>query len=870
MKRYTFLGALVLGLLASAKTLSPEQALLRASDAPGAFRATAIQDLKLVYTAQYDKAPCAYVFQSPERGFVVTAADDIAPAVLGYSDHGEFAVNDDIRYWLEEYGRQINWANSHSAQPLRIDDTDRQPIAPWLTSKWNQSAPYNLECPTYNGEQCVTGCVATAMAQIMYFHKWPETGEGSNSYLSKTINQNISFDFGATTFDWANMLDTYPNSGNDATAAQRTAVATLMKACGVSCEMDYTPNASGAQSYKAGMGLVNYLKYDRSVEYYERQYFSPSQWDEMIYERVAAGPIYYSGANNSGGHAFVVDGYSSNGYFHLNWGWGGVSDGYFLLSALDPSMQGIGGSNAGYNFGQEILCNLKPAGDTPSEFAYQVVTGENDFTISTTSCKLGELVRIATPAYNNSLGTLSEMGIGLLFTSSNGEDQFVQGVMAQNVDPFYGYNETSAYIPSDLAEGTYKVTYAWTDGNGSVKPVLVPYALRKSYTAAVVGNTISFTPDDFIDVTLSDVQFTPLYVGQMYQVTAKASNTNDSEFSDVVYGLLVSDNQVVYVGDRAMLNVPANSTIDFTYMDTFEDVDAGSYVFWLATIHDGYLHGLIRSQVEVKSDSQQPSIKFGPLQLLNDDPDAVPSNDIRLQSSVTNSGGYFAGAVTAYVLAYNDKGNLISWQLVSSQPLFIENGKTVTAEFNCSLSDVYTGAYGLAQIYYNGEWVNDELWFTLYNPDEPNVTVGPLVVGNGDGTIDPAHFVASASISVANADYNTEATLVIRTQLQYTTYTFDPIEVSVAANETSEIRFSADLTGILKDNTNYTAQLYLDNIAEGDKVKFKAVQTTGISPIDADEATPTYFNLQGLPVANPGQGTYILVTPQGATKVRIR
>ncbi|MDE7375576.1 MAG: C10 family peptidase [Muribaculaceae bacterium] len=877
MKKYLILGALAAGLLAPAKSLSPEQALSRVTESNGPARMAAQQDLRLVYTAEAGAQPCAYVFQSAQNGFVVAAADDLAPAVLGYSDQGTFVLNDNVRYWLEEYGRQIEWANRHGAEPMQAPQhAERASVAPWLTTKWNQDEPFNLLCPIYDHHRSVTGCVATAIAQVMNFHQWPDKGVGSNSYTAQAINQTVTFDFASTTFDWANMLDTYPNSGNDATQAQRNAVATLMKACGVSCNMNYSPSASGAFSRDAGIGLIKYLKYDRGIEYMERKYYSPTQWEDIVYEQITQGPLYYSGANSEAGHAFVIDGYSSGGYFHLNWGWGGTSDGYFLLTALDPSSQGIGGSNAGYNFGQEILCNVKPQGATPGNYVYNVVTGGNDFTITTQSCKRGDRVKIGTPVYNNSLGTMDKMCIGLMFTSSTGQQRFVQGILAENVGPFYGFTETEAYLPTDLAAGTYTVTYVWAaNGENTVHPVLVPYAQRQSYTATVTGNTVTFTPDDYLDVTLSDVEISPLYVDQMYKVSAKVTNANDREFSDVTYAFLVRNGQVVYTGDQAMLDVPANSTIDFTYFDTFSNVEAGNYEFWLATIHEGYLHALVWQEVEVKASNQNPSLAFGPVVLLNEDKNAVPNNDVRLQATVTNSGGYFAGTIDLWLIAYDENNKNISSQCLKSKPLFLEDGQTATAEFTGRISNIYTGVSCSAQIYYD-KWINNPIWFTLLAVDEPSptvrpvVTIGALTIGDGENPIDPAQFTAVAPISVAKADYAGEAYLVIKTQMNITAYTFDPIEVTVAADETSEIRFAADLSGVLKNNTIYNAQLYVNDKVTGDKVKFKTMEADGVSAVEGDPEDYTYYNLQGIPVANPGPGTYILVTPQGTTKVRIQ
>lgn len=187
----------------------------------------------------------------------------------------------------------------------------------------------------------MTGCVATAMAQVINYHKYPEKGIGSNSYTTTTSGLSVSFNFGATTFDWDNMADIYSLSS---TAEQKTAVATLMKACGVSVNMDYGTGASGAMSAFVPAALVNYFGYDKATAYRERIWFSGQEWEDLVYNELATvGPVYYGGTTaRNEGHAFVCDGYRADGFFHINWGWGGQSNGYFRLSALDPSSHGIG------------------------------------------------------------------------------------------------------------------------------------------------------------------------------------------------------------------------------------------------------------------------------------------------------------------------------------------------------------------------------------------------------------------------------------------------------------------------------------------------------------------------------------------------
>ena len=243
--KHTLLTALLAvgAVVANAATLTPEAALARASElmprstrpaAPSTIR----PDLKLTLAA--DGQPTVYVFANGTRGYLVAAADDACPALLGYSDKDKFsgeAMAPALQYWLQEYSRQVAYARTQSntvkvpakARPVRAA------IAPMVATRWNQDAPFNNDCPVLNGERSVTGCVATALAQVMKYHNWPEHGTSSHSY---TYNgQTISADFAKTTYDWANMRDVYTSS---ATAAQNAAVATLMFNCGVAVDMQYT------------------------------------------------------------------------------------------------------------------------------------------------------------------------------------------------------------------------------------------------------------------------------------------------------------------------------------------------------------------------------------------------------------------------------------------------------------------------------------------------------------------------------------------------------------------------------------------------------------------------------------------------------
>ena len=233
---------------------------------------------------------------------------------------------------------------------------------------WDQSAPYNDLCPEYNGTRSVTGCVATAMAQVMRYHKYPAKGKGSNSYTSQTLALAASFDFASTTFDWDNMLPQYVSGSY--TDDQAKAVATLMYACGVSVDMDYTPDDSGAMPYAAAEALINNFEYSSNIRFLQRDYYQYAEWMDLIKTEISnSRPIMYDGQSTEGGHEFVFDGYDENDMVHVNWGWSGVNDGYFAISALAPSSLGIGGGTnlgGGFSSDQGMIIGIQPSSEGTS------------------------------------------------------------------------------------------------------------------------------------------------------------------------------------------------------------------------------------------------------------------------------------------------------------------------------------------------------------------------------------------------------------------------------------------------------------------------------------------------------------------------
>lgn len=349
----------------SAKPISPQEALARVTASDMRQAKSSRLSPKLLSTIEDSSGFAAiYIYSySGDEGFMLLSADDAVPALLGYSETNSFAIGNpsaDIKWWLNLYSTQIE--DARDLPPYREMKTragEWAPVSPLLTTTWDQGSPYNNQCPRDGVYRCVTGCVATAMAQVMNYWKYPTVGKGSISYRPQDLEQDLSIDFSETPFDWDNMLDSYKGS---TTTAQKNAVATLMKACGYSVKMNYTAWASGAKTGDVRLALENYFGYDKGASAKVRSsYTNPDDWNALVYnDLVKVGPVIYAGQSNEGGHCFVCDGYDGNGFFHINWGWGGLSDGYFLLNELTPHDIGAGGHYGGYNMSQEIIVGIMP------------------------------------------------------------------------------------------------------------------------------------------------------------------------------------------------------------------------------------------------------------------------------------------------------------------------------------------------------------------------------------------------------------------------------------------------------------------------------------------------------------------------------
>lgn len=464
LNKFICAAAVAVGLVpaqtAEAKVRTAGEAAAVAAGTSGAHRAPAAARPRLVHTLAESGGtgqPALYVFNHGESGgYTIVSGDDRMPAVLAFADSGRFdssAIPPAMEWWLDQYAAQAeSFYRLDASQPDHPDlkpwkaphMADSQPIGPLVTAKWNQSAPFNNRCPLKDGQRSVTGCVATATAMVVDYHR--PTVNRSAGTVRSTFD-GTTFNFYNESFDWDLMLDDYNNGYS---SAQANAVATLMLACGVSVNMQYSPSESGAYTdFFVPYALTEYFGLDKGLRVVERKHTSSFNWDQMLYNEVSQGrPVIYSGSGDGGGHCFVCDGYrwQDAHYFHFNWGWGGSSDGWFLTSLLSPGTLGIGGgSGGGFSNGQSIIVGIqKPVeGSIPNRAVAIYQSNCDGFYASSTwrSSQLEFSIRMVS-SYPRQL--YYQLGVG------------VQGADSVNADygPYVWYNN-SQYSISACDDGSY-------------------------------------------------------------------------------------------------------------------------------------------------------------------------------------------------------------------------------------------------------------------------------------------------------------------------------------------------------------------------------------------------------------------------------
>ena len=717
---------------------------------------TSSQRVKLMKKGRRTGTPASsvgyYLFNLGETdGFVIVSGDDRTTAILGYADSGsihEDDMPDGLRYLLEGYEEQMAHIPADAGAP--VHRSSRTAIGPLIQTKWNQGNPYNYLCPLITGKHAVTGCVATSFAQLMYYHKYPtESCAPIPAYSTNTQDKDgkkITLDvpaLPATTFDWDNMIDDYnpinPETGKKyvgGTDAQQAAVATLMQYCGSSIEMMYGLGTSSAYNEAIPFALKTYFGYDGGVSHAYRKNYSYAGWVDLIYNELAASrPVILGGQAAGGGHSFVCDGYDTNDhadangdYFHINWGWEGRSDGYYLLSVLQPWEQGIGGSSTldGFSFGQDVVYGIQPP-----------VDGNADYCMSLEGQHLGAPDEtLSTKTYSRTNSTEDFTGISIFYDVWNyyyGSHAFDVALQLQdgsgNVVQTFDSHKTSTMkwndnysatpvvsIPSTVADGTYYVK-AMSRLHGGTNWQECYDGNAYKMTATISGNELTMTvpiPGNVPPLSV-DFQVTGnLRYGSEQAVTATITGSGAGVYNgDVV--LRVNGTAVM----GKVVNIAAGESLDLQFSFIPSKAGRNTLTLWSKRSGGSQITGSMSVDITL------------PLSNNGDNSEAIARN---------------AGVITDVIL--------------DGRTLYKDGGwNTICLPFNVTLSGSVLDGADVRRLS-STEFSNGTL--TLNFTDENEVTEleagKPYIIrwASGENLVSPVF----TSVTISNATKNTSTTYV--------------------------------------------------------------------------------------------------------------
>jgi hypothetical protein len=617
--------------------------------------------LALAYktSVNVDESSELYVFnKNTNDGFIIVSGDSRANMILGYSDEGNFDYSklpQNVKTWIAGYVDQIDYLRTNNIQNVnvRVVKFDKT-VSPLLGDiAWNQDSPYNDQCPRYDSStRCATGCVATAMAQIMYYNKWPDVGNGSHTYYPAILNGgNLTANFGNTHYDWADMLPEYDENSS---TESRSAVAQLMLHCGISVDMSYS-SSSGAMAVDVPNALANYFDYDQGVAYRIRSNYSNNEWESIIRKELDAGrPIFVTGYSSAGGHAFVFDGYDSNGLVHVNWGWGKMSNGYFQTTALTPASQGIGGSKGGFNYKQQIVTGIRRPTDETEEDVELISTeainasSENIANGGTTNISLNG--KITNVGWKKSV-----FDYGLLLMNENNDTVIVikgDKNISLKKDSSMVNTKYNNVCLGQLADGEYKLypVCRKNDGTKQWNRIHDAYVGYPNYLNVIVDKSkMAFVTPNYFDlkVEMAGVPST-LYSTVAAKITTKIVNNGDVEYYGEVKASIYDKITKKYVdqSEGYMIDLNPGDSTTVTFTDAYT-ATAGDYTVYF-TDDDNTKIGA--GYDVVMKDAPTGTAELAPAeQLAFDDNNNVDQDSMAVHAKITCTQGVYGGQMYLFI-----------------------------------------------------------------------------------------------------------------------------------------------------------------------------------------------------------------------------
>lgn len=571
-----------------------------------------------------------HVFNIDGGGYVIVSGDDRTEEILGYSLTGTFDANkipDNMRAFLQEYVDAIQYLDDHHIQVRkpanRANRVTKASISPLLKSTWDQWAPYNLYCPEISkNKRAVSGCVATAMAQVLYYYKKPSmTVKEIPEYTTGSLKIKMPA-IEKTTINWDYMKDGYTcyddkDKTVDNATLEEKAVGKLMLLCGQSLEMDYN-TSSGAYASDCVHALGEYFDYDKStLKSLSRANYNYGKWQEIIYNELASNrPVIYSGQSAGGGHAFVCDGYDKDDFFHINWGWSGGADNYFRLCLLNPSEQGAGGSttNEGFGLEQAAVIGIQPSDGINikaiSLSLYKLVM--NQSTVTRTSSNedfiLNQMLEYA--LINSGNGGTYKFDIGIRIVNASNNTVMEQAITgADGFELKDDYFASIDYLPpfgKNQPNGVYRL-YVISRKTGSTKWKICDGMEEDPILLTISGNTLTITPPEMVVGPVEDLAVTSkvegkLEVGAEQTITVTVKNNSTLSFRDNIYYKVNGGKDLV---PAAFLEVEGGGTSEFSFK--FTPVEEGTNTLRLVSDRTGEYIG---DPIEIIIGAPTPTAKL--------------------------------------------------------------------------------------------------------------------------------------------------------------------------------------------------------------------------------------------------------------------
>ena len=559
MKKYLLLTvAFMLSIATWGQTISEQEAKDRAASfliqrAPAMARGQRASSIKKTLETARLEVNGLYAFNLKGGGFVIASADERTIPILGYSDHGTIDwqhMPENIKGWLSGYSADITSLGSESLTRGEQSTSPRQAIAPLVPCQWNQYEPYWNQCPDVHGGRALTGCVATAMAQVMYYHRWPQ--DACEKIPAHTFPNGDEGDMTLpelpqTTFAWENMATDFDE------------VAKLMRYCGQSVKMQYGSGESDSDGCFVAQAAKHYFGYDQGVTTALRALYGVDEWEQLIYDELAANrPVVYCGQSGKGGHCFVCDGYDGNGLFHINWGWGGKSDGYFALSVLNPynnTGAGASSSKLGYCMSQQATIGMqRPTGtSTPSDESPKLVMYEN-MSISDHTVKINvvfENLFVSNATFEVALGTISNDGV---------LTPVIKAENTQDIESPFDANFDVVVNSQKLSKGTYLLVpmarCTSTDGPWHLMQI-AEKKIKVDVTDEGTNLQLAYLPD--LSIEKSYISKGPGIIKEYNEVTLVIKNKGNEYAGNLrMRSLFLGDK----TADEVLSNLPPVSELD--------------------------------------------------------------------------------------------------------------------------------------------------------------------------------------------------------------------------------------------------------------------------------------------------------------------